>query len=288
MKHLPEIYRAVECIEQHLKEPIRISDAADEAGFSLYHFTRIFNSVTGHSPYDYLMRRRLSESAKELARSNRKIIDIALDYQFNSPETFSRAFRKMFGILPNQVKREGTLSDLVLRSAIRYEYLEYIHQGEFPHPQWVERPALHLAGTVCPGDRKTIPLGIWEEILRQFPATGQSLSGCYYSVDFNTLHWSAHGYRFCGVEVDSLTSIPPLLLGKSFPAQQYVKFVHKGRPCDLEKTFEYIYQTWFPRSGKALPSPVALESYNPFQTPQGKPDVIRGCDILIPMNCRET
>lgn len=63
MKSFEDILRAVEFIELNLREPVSIKDAADAAGYSLYHFCRVFNSVIHHSPYDYIMRRRLSEAA---------------------------------------------------------------------------------------------------------------------------------------------------------------------------------------------------------------------------------
>lgn len=84
------ISQAVDFIEDNLKEAIAVADVADAVSYSLYHFCRTFNQATHHTPYDYLMRRRLSLAAQELLQTDKKIIEIALDYQFNSPETFSR------------------------------------------------------------------------------------------------------------------------------------------------------------------------------------------------------
>ena len=104
MSHLTAICRAVDFVEDNLTEVITVADMAAAASYSLYHFSRTFNHVVHHTPYDYFMRRRLSESARQLAETDRKIIDIALDYQFNNPETYSRAFRRMFGVQPSRWK----------------------------------------------------------------------------------------------------------------------------------------------------------------------------------------
>ena len=83
MSQLDSMYAAVEFIEANLRSPIRVADMAASVSYSLYHFCRTFNAAVRHTPYDYLMRRRLTESARELVESDRKIIDIACDYQFN-------------------------------------------------------------------------------------------------------------------------------------------------------------------------------------------------------------
>ena len=86
MTELVSIAKAIDYVEESLRQPITVADMAGSASYSVYHFCRMFNQVTHHPPYDYLMRRRLSESASALLRSDRKIIDIALEYQFNNPE----------------------------------------------------------------------------------------------------------------------------------------------------------------------------------------------------------
>ena len=70
MSNVETIFEAIEFIEANLKEAIAVADIADAVGYSLYHFCRVFNRAIKHSPYDYLMRRRLSESAQELIETD--------------------------------------------------------------------------------------------------------------------------------------------------------------------------------------------------------------------------
>lgn len=89
-------------IQAHLQEPITASDLARAAGYSQYHATRMFKSETGLSPFEYIRRERLRSSAHALRNGKPKVIDVALDFVFDSHEGFTRAFSKGFGINPKK------------------------------------------------------------------------------------------------------------------------------------------------------------------------------------------
>lgn len=91
-------------IEQNLLESITLKQLADEAGYSPWHFARVFKKVTGKTPYEYIRSRRLTQAALNLRDDNKKVIDVALDFVFDSHEGFTRAFSKEFGIAPGKYK----------------------------------------------------------------------------------------------------------------------------------------------------------------------------------------
>jgi AraC-like DNA-binding protein len=105
---LKPILRAVDFVEKHIHDSIRVGDMADAAGYSVFHFCRCFNELTRHSPYDYQMKRKLSIALEELKTGKYSITRIAMDFGFETPEGFSRAFRRMFGILPSAVRGANT------------------------------------------------------------------------------------------------------------------------------------------------------------------------------------
>lgn len=82
MLNLPAIVRAIDVMEDHLREPITLAEVAEAISYSLYHFCRTFARATHHTPYDYLIRRRLSEAARALLRTDQRIGEVAADYQF--------------------------------------------------------------------------------------------------------------------------------------------------------------------------------------------------------------
>lgn len=138
---LAAMLRAVTFIEDHLPAPLSVAQAADAAGYSLYHFIRTFNRCVQHTPYDYIMRRRLSQSALALLSSRRRVIDIALDFGFESPESYARAFKRLFGSQPSQWRRQWRGQSAPVMPALTAADLEYRNSAQFTFPQATERPA---------------------------------------------------------------------------------------------------------------------------------------------------
>ena len=100
-------------VKAHLQEPITASEIAKAAGYSQHHTTRLFKAETGESPFEYIRRERLTQSAHALRQGKPRVIDVALDYVFDSHEGFTRAFSNAFGITPKKYaayqKPEGWL-----------------------------------------------------------------------------------------------------------------------------------------------------------------------------------
>lgn len=83
-------------LEGHLDQPLSLDNVAAKAGYSKWHLQRMFKDVTGHAIGAYIRARRLSKSAVALRLTARPILDIALQYRFDSQQTFTRAFKKQF------------------------------------------------------------------------------------------------------------------------------------------------------------------------------------------------
>lgn len=74
---------------------------------SSFHFQRVFGILCGFSLGEYIRMRRLSLAGEELSRGNAKIIDAALKYGYDTPESFSRAFARFHGITPSEARHGG-------------------------------------------------------------------------------------------------------------------------------------------------------------------------------------
>jgi AraC-like DNA-binding protein len=94
------VTRVVRALEGRLDEPLGLGVLAREAGLSPYHFLRTFRAVTGVTPHQYLLRARLREAARRLARGGQRVLDLALDSGFSDLSNFNRAFRAEFGASP--------------------------------------------------------------------------------------------------------------------------------------------------------------------------------------------
>lgn len=94
-----------EYIERHLKEPLTLRRIADAAGYSPWYAERLFREAAGMSPFEYVRARRLTRAALVLRDEQPKVIDVALDFLFDSHEGFTRAFSKQFGLPPRAYSR---------------------------------------------------------------------------------------------------------------------------------------------------------------------------------------
>lgn len=98
------VQKVQDYIEQNILQPITMKQLSDTAGYSPWHLARIFKEVTGRAPYEYIRSRRLTKAALILRDENKKVIDVALDFVFDSHEGFTRAFSKEFGIAPGKYR----------------------------------------------------------------------------------------------------------------------------------------------------------------------------------------
>ena len=104
MKWLENLSNAIEYIEKNLDSDISVDAAAQIACCSTYYFQRMFTYVAGISLSEYIRRRRMSQAAFELQRTDKKVLDIALKYGYSSPTAFNRAFQSVHGITPVAAK----------------------------------------------------------------------------------------------------------------------------------------------------------------------------------------
>lgn len=108
MDWITGIQRAIDYLEAHITQPIDYEEAAKKAYSSSFHFQRVFSLLCGFTLGDYVRMRRLSLAGSELASSGIRVIDAALKYGYDSPESFSRAFTRFHGVPPSRAKQEGT------------------------------------------------------------------------------------------------------------------------------------------------------------------------------------
>ena len=107
MEYQDHIARVLAYIEANLTAELPLAALARVAGYSEYHFLRVFKEVCRLTPADYIRKRRLSEIAREAADSGRPISSIAFAYGFNSKENFTRAFKTEHCVSPTAYRTAG-------------------------------------------------------------------------------------------------------------------------------------------------------------------------------------
>lgn len=103
------IQHALDYIEENICTRIDYAEVAKCAYTSEFHFQRVFSILCGYTVGDYIRMRRLTLAGNELLATNNKVIDIALKYGYDSPESFTRAFTKFHGASPAEVRKTGRI-----------------------------------------------------------------------------------------------------------------------------------------------------------------------------------
>ncbi|MDP3178876.1 MAG: AraC family transcriptional regulator [Spirochaetaceae bacterium] len=234
------ILRALELVESSLGESVGVEDMAGAAAYSLFHFSRLFAAGTGHSPYDYLMRRRVAVAAERAAESNASLTEIALDFGFDSPDGFARAFRRCFGLAPSEARRLGTYPRAVARTRIGADMIEFLLAAGPIVPVRVEAEETPLIGLPCEG----------EEAVQ----SARSLLGPGTLLVFTAPDGRAFAGRPSPLGAEALF---PLCLTR-LPQGQRARFVvaREGRGTvgkDLGLLRDFAHRAWLPGAGYAAP-----------------------------------
>ena len=107
MDWVESIHRAIRYMEDHLREELTIRDIAQQAALSPFYFQKGFAMLCGMTVGDYIRQRRLSVAGLEILTTDRKIIDIALEAGYDSPDSFTRAFARFHGVTPTALRKSG-------------------------------------------------------------------------------------------------------------------------------------------------------------------------------------
>ena len=107
MDSLERMNQALAYIEENLVGDIEFTQVERLALCSEYHFRRMFSFLAGVSLSEYIRRRRLTLAAFELIHSKAQVIDVAIKYGYNSPDSFARAFYGLHGINPSEARMTG-------------------------------------------------------------------------------------------------------------------------------------------------------------------------------------
>lgn len=266
MKQISPLERAIEYIENHLNEDIGLNDVSRETGYSYYHMTRLFSSVLGESVGRYIHRRRLYNASEQLIHSDERVIDIAFNCGFESPEAFSRAFKSVFGSSPVDYRKAGL--DLVVNAKKKLvpEDVGHIANHISRSPEILFLKEVRVAGirgmTSLADNR--VP-GLWEQFHHfhhdLYASTGIGYSICEMQQTAYTKDGDVIYSVMVGSPVKDSDNLPSTLVRKTLGAGKYAVFTHRGSLENLYKTYQYIFGTWLQSSKAELDDREDFEVY---------------------------
>lgn len=159
-----DIVRAVQkmedYIELHIHDKISLFDLAQEAGYSPWYAGKIFKEYTGKTPFDFIRARRLTAAAMALRDGKDKIIDVALDFVFDSQEGFTRAFSKEFGLPPRRYRSNTPPIQLFMPFSAVDSYHILNRKGEISMKEEMKTTAIFVQIMERPARKVLIKRGI--------------------------------------------------------------------------------------------------------------------------------
>ena len=133
---------AIEYMEEHMTEEISYEEVAKQACVSVFHFQRVFGILCGITVGEYIRNRRLTMAGEELAATNCRVIDVAMKYGYDSPDSFTKAFIRFHGIRPSSAKEHGAVLRAYAPLHIKYS----LEGGGIMDYRIEEKEALKLIG----------------------------------------------------------------------------------------------------------------------------------------------
>ena len=252
---LKELNQVIEYIEEHLTDECSLTDISAYAGFSDYHFRKVFFYLTGMTLKDYIKNRKLSEANQDLLHG-KKVTEVAFKYGYQSVEGFSRAFKKWSGFLPSEVTKKG-----ISRSFPKLSFVISVKGGKPMEFRIVDKPAFNLVGV-----SKRVPMqfeGINQEIVKlaesitdEQKAEMRSLQNIEpYEIVNASFDADAHFLK----EEGYLTHLIGVLTTKKHVSDQldlipveactWAIFPNEGPfPATLQETMAKTYSEWLPSS----------------------------------------
>ena len=109
MEWMEAIRDAVNYIENHITEEITMYDVADYVNVSPFYFHKGFSILCGYSITEYIRNRRLALAGEELVTSDVTVMDLAMKYGYDSPDSFTKAFTRFHGHSPSNVRRNKAM-----------------------------------------------------------------------------------------------------------------------------------------------------------------------------------
>ncbi len=256
MNNLQLIENVLLYIDAHLEDNITYEHIADVFGYSSFHFHKMFSSVTGQTITDYLRNRRLMYAHMDLYGTNKKISEICFDNGFGSIQSFNRAFKTIYGMLPSEVRKDKVKIEYKSVRTIIDGYKKRVRlKGEYAlEPIFVEKEELILVGSrKYTGNGFHVIKEAWHELKSNLNIINRINPNIMYGFEDYSEDFSRDPLRFyymAAVEAEKDTVIPDGLCMKRIPKAYYAVFTVNGNNSngEIAKTFGYIYDVWFPSS----------------------------------------
>lgn len=285
--YIERIHQVVDYITEHISDEIVLDDLAAVACFSPFHFHRIFTSMTGETPRDFIERLRLEKAANCLCRMpGLSVSEVAQECGYSSISTFSRSFKKYHKVSPSQYLKKHVY-DYHFPDSPLYQFDAPEFKADISDVEIVSLPAFHLAYVqILNGYASGIPKS-WQKLLcygnaHQLITPETLFIGMPFDNPGVTPRQKCR-YRACITISSDIKMSKGEVKTSDVKAGRYAKYHFHGKPIQLFNVYAFLYGKWLPQSGYIPDEKPLLEIYPPELHANYTEDQYVDYDIMLPI-----
>ncbi len=277
------ISKAVQYIEDNIIEDISAEDVANHVNISAYYFQKGFSLLCGYTITEYIRNRRLALAAGEIASGNIKIIDAALKYGYNSPDSFTKAFTRFHGVTPSMVQKNGTMIKIFAPLKIKLS----LEGGYIMEYKLVKKDSFVVMGVLKEfsyDSAKTVIPEFWKEHYEK--GNGKYVCGMF-GVNIDEPMAGSGTFKYMIADAyNPVMDIPEGFITKMIPEFTWAVFPCRGAmPDALQDVNKKIFSEWLPALKEyEFAAGYCIEMYDDASKyPNGNEDKNYYSEIWIPV-----
>ena len=282
MGWIDSISDAIQYIEDHITEELTVDMIAEKVNLSSYYFQKGFTMLCGFTIAEYIRNRRLFLAGNELLEGNAKIIDIAMKYGYDSPDSFTKAFTRFHGVTPSTAFKDKPL----LKSFAPLRVKISLEGGFLMDYRFEQKEAFTVVGKpnkVYQQDAYSVIPRMWEDFVRGGGYIGEN--GIY---GVNLLNDNVFEYLIADCYEEG-SEIPEDCITVTIPAHTWAIFPCVGAlPDALLNVHSSMFSEWLPSlRDYELADGYCLEYYDdPAKYPHSMRDENYYCELWIPVKAK--
>ncbi|SHN69561.1 AraC family transcriptional regulator [Desulfovibrio litoralis] len=260
MDWIQGIQNAIRYIENNILEELDYDEIATQAYVTSFYFQRAFSVLCGFTLGEYIRNRRLTLAGVELSSGTDKIIDVALRYRYDSPDSFTKAFTRFHGIPPSSAKKEGATLKFIAPLKIKFK----LEGGNVMDYRLETKEAFNVIGVERGFNSDTAYADITKFWYEHFEnGNGKYICGMFgisYGYNSNT-----HMFNYMIADsIQDKGSLPDGFITKEIPAKTWAVFPVKGAiPSALQEVNSKIWSEWLPNCHEyELDGNINIEMYS--------------------------
>lgn len=276
------IQSAINFMEQHITENISAEDVANHVHISSFYFQKGFRMLCGFSVIEYIRNRRLALAGGDLATTDIKIIDIAMKYGYDSPDSFTKAFTRFHGVSPTMVRKE----DVMIKTFAPLKLEISLKGGYFMNYKIIDKESFTVLGVSKEFNyencKQEIPL-FWQRHYEE--GNGKYVCGMFGINIDEKMGNDSFEYLIADL-YDSKMEIPEGFVTRTIPAFTWAVFSCVGpMPTALQDMSTKIFSEWLPALKEyEFAAGYCVEMYDaPDKYPNGTQDENYHTEIWIPI-----